>query len=258
MSKEVCISCQACGGKCDQCKLDCCIKNMNNHYELFNLASQFQNKVYGAEGQLLTLANDIKNELLKRQISLNGYTCCLSHCEELLNEIQNKCDDFSSKNEELSFKIEEKKKSFEQEKKNIIETYEQKINCLKIFYEKEKLLYDTEIEKEKFKVKEIDTLKESINDLTKERENIININMNEIANEYINEEQPKIEIEFENGKKSINETNNIITPKLEYTEEEKKLENDYLNIINNVKNYSDKIPYFDNLITMYDLKKFIN
>ena len=194
MSKEVCMSCSACGGKCDQCDLDCCIKNMANHDEMFYLASQFQNKVYSAQGQLLDKANEIKNDLLKKQISLNGYTCCLSHCEGLLKEMQNKYDDFSINNKELVFKINEGKKSAEQEEKKIIDSCNQKIYCLKQFYEKERSWLDTEIEKEKFKRKEIDTLKESINDLTKKRENIINMNMNEIANDYINEEQPKIEI----------------------------------------------------------------
>ena len=258
MSKEVCMSCQACRGRCDQCSLDCCIKNMNNHNEIFYLASQFPNKVYSAEGVLQTEANEIKNDLKQKQIYLNGNTCCLSHCEDLLNEIQNKCCDFSNKNKELTFKIEDKKNYFIQEEKNLIDEYNEKTKCLKSFYEKEKSWYDAEIEKEKLKTKELDILKESINDLNKERENIINTNMNEIANDYINAEQPKIEIEFENGKKSIDENNKIIMPNLEYTEEEKKLENDYLNTINNIKNYSNKIPYFDNWITMYDLKKFIN
>ena len=108
MSKEVCMSCQACGGRCDQCTLDCCIKNMSNHNEMFYLASQFPNKVYSAEGQLQTKADEIKNDLIKKQIYLNGCTCCLSHCEELLNEIQNKCNDFNNKNRELTFKIAEK------------------------------------------------------------------------------------------------------------------------------------------------------
>jgi len=231
---------------------------MNNHDEIFYLASQFPNKVYSAEGQLQTEANKIKNDLQQEQIYLNGNTSCLSFCEGLLNEIQNKCYEFSNKNKELDFKIEEEKKNFKQEEKNVTDEYNEKINCLKNFLEKEKSWYDKEIEKEKLKSKELDTLKESINDLSKERENIINTNMNKIVNDFINEEQPKIEIEFENGKKSIDERNKIITQNLEYTEEEKKLENDYLNTINNVKNYSDKIPYFDNWIAMYDLKKFIN
>ena len=43
---------------------------------------------------------------------------------------------------------------------------------------------------------------------------------------------------------------------MEYTEEEKQLENEYLTIIN-IKNYSVQIPFFDNWINMYDLKKYI-
>ena len=117
-------------------------------------------------------------------------------------------------------------------------------------------MIDNKSKKEKLK-KEIDSLIESIDNLTKEKDNIINIDINEIANDYINEEQPKIEIKYENCKKSIDEQNKIIITNLEYTEEEKQLENEYLTIINNIKNYSVQIPFFDNWINMYDLKKYI-
>ena len=88
---------------------------------MFYLASQFQNKVYSAEGQLLTKANEVKNDLLKKEISLNGPTCCLFHCEELLNEMQNKHNDLNIKNKELALKIEEKKILYELNKNKIIE-----------------------------------------------------------------------------------------------------------------------------------------
>jgi len=119
-------------------------------------------------------------------------------------------------------------------------------------------LIDNKSKKEKLK-KEIDSLIESIDNLTKEKDNIIYIYIyiNEIANDYINEEQSKIEIEYENCKKSIDEQKKIIITNLEYTEEEKQLENEYLTIINNIKNYSVQIPFFDNWINMYDLKKYI-
>jgi len=134
-------------------------------------------------------------------------------------------------------------------------TYNKEINSFKNFNEKKQSLIDSGIEKEKLKRKEIDSLIESIDNLIKEKDNIINININEIANNYINEEQPKIENEYENSKMSIDEQNKIIIPNLEYTEEEKQLENEYLTIINNIKNYSGQIPYFDKW--MYDLKKYI-
>ena len=75
-------------------------------------------------------------------------------------------------------------------------------------------MFGSEAEKEKLKRKEIDSLIESINNLTKEKDNIINININEIAIDYINEEQPKIEIEYENSKNSIDTQNKIIIPNL--------------------------------------------
>ena len=200
----------------------------------------------------------MKNNLLTNyQISINSNICCLFHCENFLDEIRNKCDDFWDKNNEFSIKIEEKKILFEQEEKNILNTYNKEINFLKNLNEKQQSLIDSEIEKEKLKRKEIHSLTESIDNLTKEKDNIINIDINEIAGNYINEELPKIENEYENSKKSIDEQNKIIITNLEYTEEEKQLVNEYLTIINNIKNYSGQIPYIDNWINMYDLKKYI-
>ena len=100
---------------------ECSINNLKNHNEIFYLASQFPNKVYSAEGQLLSLASEVKNNLLTNyQISINSNICCLSHCENFLDEIRNKCDDFRDKNNEFSIKIEEKKILFEQEEKKYI------------------------------------------------------------------------------------------------------------------------------------------
>ena len=73
-------------------------------------------------------------------------------------------------------------------------------------------MIDNKSKKEKFK-KEIDSLIESIDNLIKEIDNIIYIYINEITNDYINEEQSKIEIEYENCKKSIDEQNKIIITK---------------------------------------------
>lgn len=70
------------------------------------------------------------NLLINNQIYLNSNICFLSHWEDFLDEIRNKCDDFHDKNSEL-IKIEEKKKLFEQEKKDILNTYNKGINSLK-------------------------------------------------------------------------------------------------------------------------------
>ena len=79
-------------------------------------------------------------------------------------------------------------------------TYNKEINSLKNSNANQWELIDNKSKKEKLK-KEIDSLIESIDNLTKEKDNIIYIYINEIANDYINEEQSKIEIEYENWKK---------------------------------------------------------
>lgn len=67
-----------------------------------------------------------------------------------------------------------------------------------------------------------------------------------------------IEYEYQYKKNIIDKKNQIRTANLEYTEEEKNLENYYLNTINNIKNYLKKIPFFDNWMKVYDLDKYIN
>ena len=75
---------------------ECSFNNLKDHNEIFYLAYQFSNKVYSAEGQLLSLASEVKNNLLTNyQISINSNICFLSHWEDFFDEIRNKCDDFS-------------------------------------------------------------------------------------------------------------------------------------------------------------------
>ena len=137
MSKKVSRSYTYCGKGCDNCTRECSINDLKNHNEIFYLASQFPNKVFSAEGQLLSKASEVENILLTNyQISINSNICCLSHCENFLDEIRNKCDDFRNKNSEFSIKIEEKKKLFEQEKKDMLNTYNNKIYSLKILMRK--------------------------------------------------------------------------------------------------------------------------
>ena len=118
MSNKASRSYTYCGKGCDNCTRECSINDLKNLNEIFYLASQFPNKVFSAEGQLLSKASDVKNNLLTNyQISINSNICCLSHCENFLDEIRNKCVDFRNKNSEFSIKIEEKRNYLNKKKK---------------------------------------------------------------------------------------------------------------------------------------------
>ena len=75
-----------------------------------------------------------------------------------------------------------------------------------------------------------------------------------MENEYQNEKKN----EYQNEKNIIDDKNKTATVNLEYTEEEKNLENYYLNTICNIKNYSKKIPFFDDWMKAYNLNNYIN
>ena len=81
-----------------------------------------------------------------------------------------------------------------------------------------------------YKKKVKKNLEKSLKNLLKDIENINNININEIADNYINEEVPKIECEYQSQIKIIDEKNKIIEENFEYIEKEKALKN-------NIKNY---------------------
>ena len=105
---------------------------------------------------------------------------------------------------------------------------------------------------------EINSLKENKRELENEKKNINIINIDEIINNFIGEEKIKEENEFIINKNNIDKDNEVIDTKLEYTQEELDLKNTYLNTINKIKNYSKKIPCFENWMQMYNLNKYIN
>ena len=105
---------------------------------------------------------------------------------------------------------------------------------------------------------DIKPLKKAKENLENEKEKIKKINVDEIVNKFVSGEKNKIEADCQSQKNRIDEENKLKEEILEYTEEEKNLESDYLKIINGIKKYSNKIPYFDNWIEVYKLKKYIN
>ena len=104
-------------------------------------------------------------------------------------------------------------------------------------FEREKRKIWNEKENEK-----INPLKEKTKNLEKQKK-IKYINVVEIVNNFINGEKMKIENDYQNQKNQIEEENHYKNENLEYTKEEKNLENNYLIIINGIKKYSSKITF---------------
>jgi hypothetical protein len=154
----------------------------------------------------------------------------------------------------LKSQIEQNERVFQDNKITLCNEFNYKLQTIKDSIENEKKIIIYEKEKENEKINPINKLKMN---LEEEKEKIKKINVDEIVNNFISEEKMKIEHESQIQKNKIDEENQFMDEKLEYTEDEKNLENNYLNIINGIKKYSNKIPYFDNWLEVYKLKKYI-
>ena len=260
MSRVNCCSCSDCKGinkyYCDNCSASCCQENMKGHREIFYLGDQFPNKVYNAERELRSKAEQVKNNLSGNYNTyIYSCRCGIDHCENFLNEMRNKYNDMNSRKYSLDNQIYQNKRNFENNKINLSNDLSNKMRDINDTFEKEKRIISNEREKENGK---INPLKEKTKYLEKEKEKIKSTNVDEIVNNFINGEKMKMENDYQNQKNHIDEENQFKNENLEYTEDEKNLENNYLNIINGIKKYSSKIPYFDNWIQVYNLKKYIN
>ena len=67
--------------------------------------------------------------MINNQICLNSNICFLSHCEDFLDEIRNKWDDFYDK--AVNWQKLKKKRNYLNKKKKILNTYNKEINSLK-------------------------------------------------------------------------------------------------------------------------------
>ena len=264
MSREYCASCNPCKGinknYCDNCSANCCQENMKKHREAFYLYDQFQSKVNYAENDLKSTAEQAKNNLYKNySINLYQCTCCLSHCENFLNEMKDKYREMVNYENFLNNQIQHNKKSFENEKINLSNNLEYKFREINNLYEQKKRgIRNREGKRNDDIIENITQKRNEKRNLEKEIKNIQKTNVNQIVDDLIKEEKTKMEYDYENQKNLIDKKNQIIVQNLEYTEEEKNLQGYYLNTINNIKNYSDKIPFFDNWIKAYNLNKYIN
>ena len=129
---------------------ECSFNNLKEHNEIFYLAYQFKIKYIVQKVNYYQKQMKWKNNLLANyQICLNSNICFLSHCEDFLDEILNKCDDFHDK--QWIDKNWRKKEIVWAWKKNILNTYNKEINSLKNSNANQWELIDNKSKKEKLK-----------------------------------------------------------------------------------------------------------
>lgn len=263
MSRYNCALCSPCKGinktYCDDCDASCCKNNMKNHREIFYLADQFTDKVNIAENELSSKADEVKKNLSSNYNTfIYESTYSSYHCENFADKMCKIYYEMGYRIGNLNNNINEKKKQYEINEQDLRNIYHEKLQEINYSFNIRKSKIDSAIEEQKGIKKECNMLKDSINVLKNEKENIVNKNVDDIVNSLINEDKNNLEQNYENNVKIIDEKNKLILPILEYTKEEKNLENNYINTINNIKKYSDKIPNFDNWIKIYNLNKYIN
>ena len=264
MSRENCSCCNPCKGinkiYCDNCSANCCTENMKKHQEIFYLGDQFGTKVNYAENELCTKSNKVRENIDKIcNINISGNCDSLYSCENFFNSMKNVYNELDYKKYEFNNKIKQNQKKLENEKKNLMNDYNQKLKNLNDIFDNEKINIKNEMNNDnKKKEEKMNNLKNSKNILEEEKIDILSRNVDKIVIDYINGEKTIIENNYQNEKNSIDEKNQLVKQNFEFTEQEKALESYYLNTINNIKNYSQKIPYFDNWIQVYNLNKYLN
>jgi len=264
MSRDNCSCCSGCKGinltYCDKCSASCCIENIKNHQEIFYLGDQFETNVNYAENELCTKSNQVRENIDKKcNINVSGHNYSLNDCENFLNSMKNVYNELEKKKFEFNIKIARNKVNLESIKEYLRNDYRQKLKNISDSFYEEKISIQNEIENDnKNKKEKIKNLDNSKKILEEEKVNILQRNVDKIVVDFITGEKSKIENDYQNEKQLIDEKNQLVKQNLEYTEEEKALESDYLSTINNIKNYSKKIPFFDNWIKVYNLNKYLN
>lgn len=250
-----CFNCGPCNDRgyysCDNCSSSCCVNCMSNHRDLFNLNDDFSSKIDYAIKDLCKSCDEIKSNL---NYSYDIYIyCCYSsfdsiyQCNEFLNEMKEKKNDFE--NRLNNSEIPTIKRNFENTLNNLRSEHETKLNRMRneFLVKKEKCSFT--------KDNNLEIKSKEKNKLEKEKYKI-NENQEKIIQIYENQERSKAETEFNKNKNEINQKYPNIEEKLEYTEDELKLKQQYIEEIQKIKPYTNN-PLFNNFIYSAGLYQYI-
>ena len=229
---------------------------MNSDMELSLLNNDFKTYLSYAIDDLCNKSNEILNKLKnfhKINITYNPNFSNLNDCEGFLEKLKEKLKEIRLTKNDIDQKI-----------LDILIYDEENKNKLKLAYEKELEKLDKEV---------IEGTKDSENmihieeDKTKakleEKENLI-LNMSEIGqdqesiiNNFEKEELLKADLEYNKNIEKLNKKYIIKEQKFEYTNDEIKLKNKYLEEIQKIKSYSNN-PFYNNLIVSFGLNQYLN
>ena len=229
---------------------------MNSDMELSLLNNDFKTYLSYAIDDLCNKSNEILNKLKnfhKINITYNPNFSNLNDCEGFLEKLKEKLKEIRLTKNDIDQKI-----------LDILIYDEENKNKLKLAYEKELEKLDKEvIEGTKDSENIIHTEEDKMKIKLEEKENLI-LNMSEIGqdqesiiNNFEKEELLKANLEYNKSIEKLNKKYIIKEQKFEYTNDEIKLKNKYLEEIQKIKSYSNN-PFYNNLIVSFGLNQYLN
>lgn len=229
---------------------------MNSDMELSLLNNDFKTYLSYAIDDLCNKSNEILNKLKnfhKINITYNPNFSNLNDCEGFLEKLKEKLKEIRLTKHDIDKKI-----------LDILIYDEENKNKLKLEYEKELEKLDKEvIEGTKDSENMIHIEEDKTKTKLEEKENLI-LNMSEIGqdqesiiNNFEKEELLKADLEYNKNIEKLNKKYIIKEQKFEYTNDEIKLKNKYLEEIQKIKSYSNN-PFYNNLIVSFGLNQYLN
>ena len=229
---------------------------MNSDIELSLLNNDFKTYLSYAIDDLCNKSNEILNKLKnfhKINITYNPNFSNLNDCEGFLEKLKEKLKEIRLTKNDIDQKI-----------LDILIYDEENKNKLKLAYEKELEKLDKEvIEGTKDSENIIHAEEDKMKIKLEEKENLI-LNMSEIGqdqesiiNNFEKEELLKADLEYNKNIEKLNKKYIIKEQKFEYTNDEIKLKNKYLEEIQKIKSYSNN-PFYNNLIFSLGLNQYLN
>lgn len=229
---------------------------MNSDMELSLLNNDFKTYLSYAIDDLCNKSNEILNKLKnfhKINITYNPNFSNLNDCEGFLEKLKEKLKEIRLTKNDIDQKI-----------LDILIYDEENKNKLKLEYEKELEKLDKEvIEGTKDSENIIHAEEDKMKIKLEEKENLI-LNMSEIGqdqesiiNNFEKEELLKADLEYNKNIEKLNKKYIIKEQKFEYTNDEIKLKNKYLEEIQKIKSYSNN-PFYNNLIVSFGLNQYLN
>ena len=229
---------------------------MNSDMELSLLNNDFKTYLSYAIDDLCNKSNEILNKLKnfhKINITYNPNFSNLNDCEGFLEKLKEKLKEIRLTKNDIDQKI-----------LDILIYDEENKNKLKLAYEKELEKLDKEvIEGTKDSENIIHAEEDKMKIKLEEKENLI-LNMSEIGqdqesiiNNFEKEELLKADLEYNKNIEKLNKKYIIKEQKFEYTNDEIKLKNKYLEEMQKIKSYSNN-PFYNNLIVSFGLNQYLN